>query len=142
MEKEDLSEFLESFLAAIAKLSEAAKHMEVLMPAIIIGARTLILSQMDMNRPGWKDRKEVLYLFEREVIGAWVVKNSSTTVGEGAGLLLMGLSPFSETLGDIVDAAEDVGKKFDAAADKLWDKSERGFGKGVLRPLREIPEPF
>lgn len=96
-------ELLEEWLDLVSRLSEIAKQMDVLMPAVMVGARMLLLGSMDTTAPGYEEKKEMIYLFEREVIGAWIIKHSNSAVGEGAGIALMSLAPFATELGTVID---------------------------------------
>lgn len=118
-------EFFNNFFRAIETVAEAIKDIELLMPAIVIASRMYIIQNMDKTDPvKWKARKELIYLMEREIIGAWIVKNSQSTAGEGAGLLLMGYAPFADKVANAVVGAADA---IADATNTAWDNMQRNW---------------
>ena len=142
-DEEDVDEgFVGTFLKTIATAAEAVKDVEVIMPAAVVLARMLVLGQMDTSQPTYNARKELIYLMEREIIGAWLVKNSQSTVGEGAGIALMTLAPFAESVGEVVtEAGRGAADGFKNIADGWNTKWEEAMPQFTFAHSRSRDRP-
>lgn len=100
-------EFFDSFLETLKTTAEAAKDVQILWPVV---SRLFITKYIaDLGTKGlqpeeFKAKKEMAYMLHRTLLGAWIVANTTSMAGEGAGLALMAVAPWSNS---IVEAAKD-----------------------------------
>lgn len=127
--------WLKEFSDNIAIAAQAIKNVEVLMPAAIVFTRMMLIEQLDSSDQKFTVRKELIYLMEREIIGAWVLKNSNSMVGEGAAIALMGIAPFAPALGeilpDLVEALKIAWKVNNDSAQALWSSFAKVVSRGT-----------
>ena len=126
-----------AFLKTMEVFAEAAKDIEVILPAVVVLARMAYLRSVSGDA-NFESKKELAYLIEREIIGAWVVKNSNSPVGEGAGVALMAIAPFAPDIGEMIakapgDAKEAFALTNDLQFDKFLELQEKKSSESPKR---------
>lgn len=120
MEPQEIAAY---FAKKLADAGQYIAQLGALLPAFVLVIEAGLLRGLGANIKNEKDQERYdtqatwVKMIRNEIIGAWIITNSQTAVGEGAGLALMAFAPFSESFNTILDV------KYEPNADEAWEKN-------------------
>lgn len=137
-EENEIIELLKKFANTLAKFSKTLSELDILLPAIITITGEYMISQLDDARDGYEDRKAMIRTFEGLTIGGWILKNSSSIAGEGSAIALMGMSVWSDKIGDVLSDAADKANEGLRLTNEEIQKRVKNLG-GIFNLLPPTP---
>lgn len=123
----ELDDLYNLFVEQLSNLIEFSKNSGAMFPGLVYATKRIVVAKL--VHPDNADMIELIDIIAYEFIGAWIVANSDSNVGEATGLALMGIAPWGEEIqeasGELRDEIwrrlKNSTKLYQELAKKAWE---------------------